>query len=600
MLTQLSISGLAIIDEAHINFSPSFNVITGETGAGKSILIKALGLLLGMKSSPDMIREGKDQATVVGRFEVAPSHPAVTMMLEHGLFTETDDERINLLFRRTITTKGKSTAWVNDIPVTIGALKQIGECLLDVFSQHENQKLLNPEQHLTAIDAFLVDTKVKDKVRQNVSDLAEKVRELVRLLENQQKKLREKDYLQFRMQETHDLTVSPELYEGALVICDNAKNSVRMREELTRARERLESYENGSLSEKIWEAVHIIEAIENLGTSLKKALDDLKQAASYLDEASFALEKNISSLDIDDAAIEESQSLVAQYQRLMRKFGVNQVAELQQTLQSFRTELEEMDHFPLKLMESLKALQAQAFSLKEDVDDLTLQRKKVGQKIEKMVAQEFKDLELPHATLSVELSQVHRAIADVPQHLMNDAAKSIWADVAEIYASVQETGAEKAQFMFSANPGESPRPLQKIASGGEISRIMLAIKKVLAAEASTCVLVFDEIDAGISGRAANMVGGKMKEMASHYQIVCISHLPQVAVFADRHFRVEKFQKAGRTESRINALTERESLEEIARLLSGQEVSPEGLANAKRLREKALERSKLEKSHLIKR
>lgn len=601
MLTQLSISGLAIIDEAHINFSPSFNVITGETGAGKSILIKALGLLLGMKSSPDMIREGKDQATVVGRFDVLPQHPAVAVLLEHGLISEPEgNEHINLLFRRTITAKGKTSAWVNDIPITIGTLKQIGECLLDIFGQHENQKLLNPEQHLSALDAFLVDPKLKDKVRQRVHAMAEGVRELGRLLENQQKKLRDRDYLQFRMQETHDLIISPERYEAALLVCDNAKNSVKLREDLVRAKERLDSYENGALSEQIWEAAHIIESIGDLGTSLQKALEDLKQAAGYLDEATFALEKNLSSLDIDDAAIEESQTLVAQYQRLMRKFGVGQVSELQETLAGFKTELEDIEQFPLKLSETLQDLQSLSLKLRADVETLTTQRKKISQKIEKMVAQEFKDLELPHATLSVDFSPVQRAVADVPQHLMTDTAQELWNEVADVFTSVQETGAEKAQFLFSANQGESPKPLQKIASGGEISRIMLAIKKVLAAEASTCVLVFDEIDAGISGRAANMVGGKMKEMAGLYQILCISHLPQVSVYADRHFRVEKFQKAGRTESRITALTEQQSLEEIARLLSGQEVSEESLANAKRLRQKAMEKSKSEKAQPIKR
>lgn len=587
MLTHLNIQGLAIIETLEIEFSKSFNVITGETGAGKSILIKALSLLLGSKASHEVIRKGWSRALVSGVFRVPVTHRACSLLNDLGIECECDGKESLILIRRQITEKGRSIAWINDVQLTLTALRSIGYVLIDVFGQHENQRLINPVEHLFYIDQFCNSKKIKREVVGLYDRCSKDLHEIENLVEDFHKKVRDRDYLSYRIEELNNFNPCQEEYDKLISLCDNASKSLEIKDKLTKAQTLIDQGASASpVSSLLWEVSRLLGSMDNKPELVEEIIEDVEIAAEKVDEISFRLGKVQMGLDIDESQIEVAQSRLSMYQDFYRKYVVNNIEELLQEKERLSKELDFIDNASITVHQRVIELRNRSLKLQNKAKLLSAERKKSAVKIRESVECQLSELNMVGASLRVDFQPVHRSFKELNFSGIDHNIQETWQEIVAILSNIGSSGLEKAQFLLSSNPGEPFLPLAKIASGGEISRIMLAIKKVLVCGAETCVLVFDEIDTGISGKTADVVGRKMRELADNFQVVCISHLAQVAAYADKHFLVEKFQKRQRTESQIVPLSKKESAKEIARLISGVEITSSSLANAKMLVTKA--------------
>ncbi len=595
MLTQLNIQGLAIIDALSIEFSPGFNVITGETGAGKSILIKALGLLLGSKASAETVRRGREQASVTGLFEAPKAHRCLAVLEQYGIPSELGGEHFGILVRRTVNQKGRSLAWINDVPVTAQVLKELAGSLIDVFGQHENLRLLDSSQHTSYVDQFLKDKTLLASYLGEYGACQEILRDLAGMIDDFRSKRRDADYLTFRCDELNKFAATKDDYYQIFALCQRGGHQMTLVSGLEQAQACLDQGAGGeSLGKPLWEAGKILARLEGTLPDLKALADEANALASRVDDLSYNVGKALSRMEVDENDVEAAQSRLAGYQDFFRKLAVHDIDGLLGEQERLLGELSFLESASAEVNIRLKALGERVVGLKALAEKLTKARLKAKEVVKHRIETELHELAMPGASIDIEFTAQSRMLPAFDVGLFGADAEALWGEVADALSGLGEHGAEKAQFLLSPNPGEALLPLQKIASGGEISRVMLALKKALAAGADTCILVFDEIDTGISGRVADVVGRKMQELAGDFQVICISHLAQVAAFADTHFLVHKFGKDKRTESTISQLSTKDSEEEIARLLSGDELTSSSLANAKALMKKARGRAVTEK------
>jgi DNA repair protein RecN (Recombination protein N) len=591
MITHLQIEGLAIIESLSIDFSAGFNVITGETGAGKSILIRALNFLTGGKANADTVRQGCSAASVTGQFWVPKGHRALAVLDALAIAFE-DNDGGDILVRRQLTNKGRSQAWINDVPVTSLSLRQLGLTLVDVFAQHENQRLMDPNQHISYIDDFLENSDTRNRLDDLFRACQKRLIEIETMLEAYYLRSRSKDYFSFRLEELDKFSPSNQDFEKVAALSQGAESILSVREVISSAVQALEGNDDTPSSSAVMkEIARQLSQLgpESLGPLAHKG-EELKSLAleicHSLDSLNYELSRFASEFDVDEKELEEAQQRMYGYQDLFRKHSVKDALGLMAETERLRFEMEFVENAEGELGDSLTQLRDLARDLKTTSDSLTKLRMKAAKAIKKAVESELHELAMPGAILSVEFNPVRRPPTELNLEFFGEEIKTLWQSSSEILTGVSERGAEKGQFLLASNPGEPSLPLNRVASGGELSRIMLALKKALVADAETCVLVFDEIDSGISGRVADVVGKKMRELANVFQVICISHLPQVAVYADTHFLVAKAGKAKRTETSIVRLSAEESAGEIARLLSGAEVSKVSLANAKSLIKRA--------------
>jgi DNA repair protein RecN (Recombination protein N) len=577
VISRLSIQGLAIIDSLQIDFEPGFNVITGETGAGKSILIRALNFLTGAKASVEVIRSGWEAATVVGEFTLPPTHRAVPVLTGLGIAPVENGSSLSLLLRRQLTSKGRSQAWVNDIPVALPSLKTLGGMLLDVFAQHENQRLLNPHDHIDYVDSFLDAPALRESVRDLGKKCSESVSALSQLLRTCEEKQRQSDYLVFRLEALQKFDPTQADYEKVQAYCGRAEKARKTLEPIQKAFSLLEGEEGNESPAQI--AREAAKSLSSLGGAEGQLGERVLQSARELDDVCFELGRLLSKMEVDESELEASQDRLFGYQDLFRKAAVRDIEALLAQQASLSAELALVQNAEEQLERILQGLLQSTKELSKACEKLSVARGQAASVIKENVENELGDLHMPGSVFQAEFTPVLRECPKLDWAAFDPKLASQWEKIATVLSKVSSQGAETAQFFLSANPGEPPLPLAKVASGGELSRIMLALKKALAADAETCVLVFDEIDSGISGRVADVVGRKMRELATGFQVLCISHLPQVAVYADAHFLVTKTGKGERTQSSIIPLSKQESAQEIARLLSGQEVSESSLENA---------------------
>ena len=587
MLTQIQIQGLAIIDSLSINFSNGFNVITGETGAGKSILIKALGLLLGSKASSETVRHGRELATVAGTFEANFGHPCGEVLSKYSIPFESDGEIFTVLVRRSITSKGRSLAWINDFPVTISVLREFGASLIDIFGQHENQRLLDASQHTNYLDQFLPDRNVLVEYRKSYAQVQSLIDEFIKTISDFRAKSRDADYITYRFEELNKFSPERADFEHVQLICRSSTDQFSIVKALEISQRIVEQGADGeSLSSRLWEIARTLSKIEHLASDLKPLADEAAAVASRIDDWSFELGKCLSSREVDEQTLEAAQERLAQYQDFFRKLAVAGIDELISEKERLQRELEFLESASDSVLSLLKRINVAVSELSQKAQALSKGRNNARNIVKQRTESELHELAMPGARVEVELTPSSRELGESCVTTFGAEAQAMWCRSAETLNSLAESGAEKAQFLLATNPGEPLHPLHKTASGGEVSRVMLALKKGLADGADTCILVFDEIDSGISGRVADIVGRKMQELSKDFQVICISHLAQVAAYADTHFLVHKFGKEKRTESTITKLSASQSEEEIARLLSGDEVTSSSLANARALISKA--------------
>lgn len=582
MITKLEISGLAIIDSLSIDFSSGFNVITGETGAGKSILIRALNFLTGAKASKEQVRQGVEVAKVLGEFLIPRDHVARQALEQFGIPFEEEGEDIALLIRRNLNANGRAQSWINDTLVTSQVLREVGGSLVDVFGQHENQRLLKSTEHLSYLDLFLADKTAILDVQDKSKKSAELVGRLKEALSSYASKTRDKDYLEFRLSELKKFEPSIEDYTKVEMQVRSSDKVVQAREVFSKAIQCLEG-EDGNLSGRLKECARVLEKAGAKGEfQLESSIETARRLASEVEDLSFSLEKTFQEYDIDESELEEAQKRLYGYQDLMRKHSTREVSLLVAEKEKLESELESIESFESNLKKWLSELDKLSEDFEKASVQLTKLREKTGANIKKRVEAELQELSMKGARFDVVFEKLAHPVESLDFSPFAPELVGLWEKCKTRLEKLSSHGAEKVEFLLASNPGESMLPLNRIASGGELSRIMLALKKTLAVDAETCVLVFDEIDTGISGRVADVVGLKMKELSLAFQVICISHLSQVAVFADTHYLVQKVGKKSRTETEIILLSKEESAKEIARLISGAEVSKSSLVHAKDL------------------
>lgn len=566
MLSVLRISHFAIIDALEARFERGFNVVTGETGAGKSILIDALHLLLGGRAQADVVRTGFDECSVEGLFEVL--QPAVLDARLQSIGLPACEEG-QLVLRRTVHREGRSRAWVNGSPVTIGQLGLVARGLVDISGQHEHTSLMDPAGHLLLLDLYAgLGPKVAE-YRELFDRLSEATRRLESLQLNDAERARRIDYIQFQLEEIEN--VDPQPGEDVTLREERVKlASAGKLRDATRDAEALLYSADGSASEQLSSAVEQIAKAAALDASLQPLTDALQNALAQVDDAARQLGRYSRGIDDDPARLDAVDERLEALKKLTRKHGGDLAAVLARRDQ-MRRELEELGSHEDMLAQAKAACDELQAKARRIATELTEARRQAATAFSEAVVERLGALEMKR---TVFVTSVRPAGAEQDGALAGTDAAS---------GRLTPRGQDVVEFLLSPNPGEEPRPLARIASGGELSRVMLAIKRVLAERDPVETYVFDEVDAGIGGTTGEVVGRMIREVGRERQVICITHLAQIAAYADTHFIVAKgVHDDGRTHSSLTQVDGGDGRQrEVARMLSGH-LTPASLAHADEL------------------
>ena len=548
MLDRLLVKDLALIEKSVVEFSGGLNVLTGETGAGKSILLGSIQLALGQKANKDLIRHGKEQAIVELDFSLTEEEVRRIKALEEDL--ELEEER--LLIRRKISEK-KSDIRVNDLGLTLAKLREITGGLLDLHGQHEHQSLLREGSHLEIIDGFR--KKQGGKFLEEVADayhlLQEKKKALQKFSLKEEERTRELDFLDFEIQELADANLSEGEEAELTKEYSLYENMDRLKSLLLSAKESLEEMD-------FHRPIQAVEEAKDFDESLKGLSDSLYDLEAVGEDCLRSLDHYLDHAEVDEEKLFTLGERLEQIRRVMMKHGGTEA----------------------------KALAALA--KKEERRTFLLDYEKDEEKAKKAIVEQEKLLREKALLLSKERQEDAKVLAKQIQGEMQEMGflDTKFEFHFQEKKEPTEKGLDEVEAYVSLNPGEPLRPLREVGSGGELSRIMLSIKTVLADTDGVSTLIFDEIDTGISGRTAEKVGEKLQKIAKNHQVILITHLPQIAAKADHHFLIEKTVEDGATHTRIHPLEEKESIEELARLLGGDELSEASLENARELKVKS--------------
>ncbi|MFO0585304.1 MAG: DNA repair protein RecN [Anaeromyxobacter sp.] len=595
MLTTLRISGFAIVDAVEVRFGPGLNVLTGETGAGKSILVNALHLVLGGRMSADVLREGAEEAVVEALFELPAGHPVLEKL--GAVLPELSGETVELLVRRVAARGGRGRAFVNGALCTVGMLETALRGLVDISGQHEHVSLLDPETHLELLDAFAglhlrtldlhTDGPVSApalpaishgseagpgdappelllRMRAAHAALAALVRERDSLAADEGERARRSDYLAFQLKELDAADPKP----GELEALEDQRRVLASAEKLreaARAAEALVYGEDGSASVRVGQAARALAEAALLDRRLEAPLALLRSAAVELEEAGRELGRYAHALGGDPERLREVEERLDVLRALARKHGGTLEAAIARRAQ-MREELARVSGGGERLRALAGEIEAASKAALAVAAALTARRQKAAKAFADGVRRELAGLAMERCRLEVALVPPEDGL-----ELPGPSSQ---------VRRLGPRGAERAEILIAPNPGEPPRPLARIASGGELSRLLLAVKRTLARRGPAATHVFDEVDTGIGGAVAEAMGRVLAEVARDGQVVCITHLPQVAAFADRHHRVEKKVSGGRTHTVVSLLEgEEERRGEVARLLAGSTITGSALEHA---------------------
>jgi DNA repair protein RecN (Recombination protein N) len=552
MLAELAIRNFAIIDELQLQFDDGMNALTGETGAGKSIIIDALGAVLGERVGSEMVRTGASSATAEAVFDLTDRDITGIAALLDELGIE--DEDGTLILSRQISAGGRSTARVNGRPVTVGALNQLGSLLIDIHGQSDHLKLLRTADQLDALDHFAGTMSDRERIRELVHELHAVRAARGRLRTGEREREQRIDLLRYQVDEIAAAALEPNEDERIANERSVLANAERLVEDASSALQAIEPDDEGGASTMLRTALQHVQRIAEVDTSTAELVERVNEVVVLADDVASDLRRYVESVDVDPgrlAAVEERFDLI---QKLKRKYGAT-IAEIQEHLAHAEAELETLTGAGF----DDAALAAQEEQLERQLtpvlDALTTARRTAGERLERAIDAAIGELGLGSA---------HVAIAIEP------------------LAEPTETGADAVEFLFAPNKGEALKSLAKIASGGETARLMLALKSVLAEGDRTPTLVFDEVDVGVGARSGQAVGEKLWSLADRHQVIVISHLAQIAAFAGAHFMIEKNVTDGRTISTVRRLEGGTRLDELAEMIDGKPVSPEYRAAAEQL------------------
>ena len=561
MIKEIRIRNFAIIENLAVNFEQGLNVLTGETGAGKSIILGALNLLLGGRADPDSIRSGETTAFVEGAFEV--TDPAtLDLIRECGIEME-DGE---LLVKRQVSNAGKNRCLLNDSPVTVSTLAKIGDRLVDLHGQHDHQALLHPETHIDLLDLYGKSQELRNEFALNFSDYQTQAKKLQSMKMDEQERLQKEEFLSFQLAEIDAAGLSEEEEEEIKAESHKLKHAEKIRAGLQQSQSLLTD-DQGSILENLGQVLKELEAVLEIDPGLAETVERSRSAYYELEEVVESLRGYNRSLEFNPNRLEEIEDRLAEINGLKRKFG-NDITEILKRRDQIAEELQQLASND----ENMKALEEELRQKEKVLSKLAIRlaekRESAAKSFTASVEKELKELSMGNVQFGVRF--------DYP----SDPDGFILFRKEKMKASA--TGLGTLEFMFSPNPGEELRPLVKIASGGEVSRVMLALKSILNDQDTIPVMIFDEVDTGIGGGVAEKVGLKLQKVASTKQVLCITHLPQIAGLASSHFRIEKQIKSKRTHSTIHQLEHEERVEELARMSSGETITNASLEHAREM------------------
>jgi len=546
MLSELYITNFALIDDITIKFNKGLNIFTGATGVGKSLIIGALNFLLGSRVTNDIVRTGKKDVSVSGVFIIKNEH--IRKKLEEHIDSFDDEE---IIIQRNLDQNGRNRCRLNNQPITVPLLKEIGELLVNIHGQHEHESLTKPLNQLIILDGFgKLDTN-RGKFTEVYTKAIEKERLIQSLNEHQEARKRQIELYHFEIDEIESACLKPDeldiLEQERFILA----NSERIQNTLSDCTDSLYESDNSIIS-RLKEISNELSKIKDIDNSFENPLEVCNQSLFQLEDVAITLSKCVEGHDFDPERLEQIEDRIETIRRLKGKYGET-IEDMLSYCKESKSKLEQL----LKENEDLGSTEKELEKLRKSVIDsgkkLTQSRAKAGTKLSALVKKELADLGITNGKFDIDISSI--AITNTEQFNLEDGSRS---------------GFDHIEFMFSSNPGEELKPLRKIASGGEISRIMLALKRHLASADQTPVLIFDEIDANIGGRMGRIIGEKLRLVSQSHQVICITHLPQIASYSEQHFKVNKFSRNSKTFVTIDILSTKERLEEIAEMIRGTE------------------------------
>lgn len=548
MLSQLFIQNIAVIEKVQVAFEKGLNVFTGETGAGKSIVIDAINAVLGNRTSRDLVRTGAPKALVTALFE-GIGDETKEQLLSMGFEPEEDG---SLLLSREISADGKTSCKIGGRPSTVSILREVAQSLINIHGQHDNQFLLLPEQHLVYIDQFGKTAALLKEYRVEYAYYVELQRKLRQLQTDEREKAQRTDLLSYQINEISSAALFPDEEEELQSAKKKMQNSVKIIEALHIAHDLLQGTEESdgilSMLDQTQEQFHMLEVYY---PQIKS--DRILDMRYELEEVRENLRDALSDAEMDPAELDRIEERLDLIFRLKRKYGgsVEEILAFKERAQQELNSIIHAEELQAKLEKEHGQSEARLIKLAKQLSE---KRKSAAKQFEDQVCAELTFLDMPSVRFIVHAETVE----------------------------LDETGIDRMEFYISTNPGEPPKPIGKIASGGELSRIMLSLKNVIAEGDRVGTLIFDEVDTGVSGRAAQKIGRKLKQASAGRQIICVTHLAQVAAFADTHLLIAKIVRDGRTFTTVNALPQEERVQELARIMGGENLTPTVLASAREL------------------
>jgi len=561
VLREIHIQNYAVIDNLTVEFGPGLNLLSGETGSGKSIIVDALGLALGGRASPEIIRTGQERATVTAVFRAEAFPPWAAWLEEHGLASQEESE---IILRREIQASGRSRLLVNDQPVTVGAIRELAERLIEIHGQNEQVLLFEKEGQLDLLDEFAELGEAVEQVGRLHARRAELEREIASLSRDEQERLRTLDLLRFQVEELERARLEPgedsRLEEERRVLANLEKLRAAASDAYTHLYE-----DEGAACAKLALVNRALDDLARYDSALDEHREPFLSARAALEDLADSLRDYLQGLEANPARLEEIEDRLALIDRLKRKYGKT-IEEILAYCEDARRQLSGLEHADERRVQLEKELNRAMEEYTAAATDVSRRRQEAARRMERAVRQELSQLGMEKTRFAVHFSP-------------------------EQPGSAGPKGFDDIEFLIAPNPGEEMRPLAKVASGGELSRLMLALKTVVGVTRTggagrdgtkryAPTFVFDEVDAGIGGRVAESVGQRLKRLARSAQVLCVTHLAQIACFADHHFYVEKFERQGRTLTSVKRLDgEKERAQELARMLSGSQITDAVLKHA---------------------
>jgi DNA repair protein RecN (Recombination protein N) len=557
MLRELHISNLAVITDARVEFAPGLNCFTGATGAGKSLIIGALEVLLGLRSPAEMLRTGSDEGRVSGLFEITGKETlkAIEQLTDTGAIADGGE----ILLTRKLYSSGRSSVSLNGQPITLAMLKQVSEHLVDVHGQHDHQYLLKPGNQLDVIDQYGNLWDLRSRFREAWFRLQAAKQHLIELTTNGALRQQQLELYRFQANEIDSAELDPAEYKELQSRAAMLTNLEKLKKDAGSVQSAL--YEaDGAVLERLKMMSAVLAELASLDPQLEAVATAVRESTINLEESAFDLSRYLDKLDLDPGELAEVNDRLNTIHRVLNKYGdpIEAAIEHRNEIQRSLDMLEKSSMDSTSLKKQLEPLTKEVRKLGEE---LSTTRKAVAKKLSPMIEKSLAELGMEKAKFEVTVTTVEESVAT-------------------------PAGFDLVEFIAQTNPGQAAQPLRRIASGGELSRIMLALKGILAQSDRVSVLVFDEIDANVGGRLGSIIGNKLRSLAEHHQVLCITHLPQIASYADRHFTVRKEVAAGRTESKVRTMQGAERLEELAEMIGGKQITDTTRAQANELLQSA--------------